>query len=43
MAGTRDDALATISTLITTQIRLGLDQAVRNANDGISMLQVAAH
>lgn len=37
----RDDAAGlAISTRFTTQIR-GLDQAVRNANDGISMLQVA--
>lgn len=36
-----DDAAGlAISTRFTTQIR-GLDQAVRNANDGISMLQVA--
>ncbi|MFT5576537.1 MAG: flagellin, partial [Bermanella sp.] len=37
----RDDAAGlAISTRFTTQIR-GLDQAVRNANDGVSMLQVA--
>jgi flagellin len=36
-----DDAAGlAISTKMTSQIR-GLDQAVRNANDGISMLQVA--
>ncbi|MEX1666720.1 flagellinolysin [Zhongshania arctica] len=37
----RDDAAGmAISTRFTSQIR-GLDQAVRNANDGVSMLQVA--
>jgi flagellin len=39
--GAKDDAAGmAIASRMTAQIR-GLDQAVRNANDGISMLQTA--